>query len=103
MVQEKQAILRMWGALLAAKGGKTMAWMTMTWMRMTWMRMTWMRMTWMRMTWMRMTWMTRTWIRLSILALALAATGGVAAAQDDFPSKPVHIYVPYPPGGAVDI
>jgi tripartite-type tricarboxylate transporter receptor subunit TctC len=38
-----------------------------------------------------------------ILALALAAIGGVATAQDDFPSKSVHIYVPFPPGGAVDI
>src|SRR5438445_3346021 len=44
-----------------------------------------------------------TWIRMLILALALAAIGGVATAQDDFPSKSVHIYVPFPPGGAVDI
>src|ERR1700756_5032128 len=44
-----------------------------------------------------------TWLRMLISALALAATGGVAAAQDGFPSRPVHIYVPYPPGGAVDI
>jgi tripartite-type tricarboxylate transporter receptor subunit TctC len=42
-------------------------------------------------------------IRMLILALALAAIGGVATAQDDFPSKSVHIYVPFPPGGAVDI
>ena len=41
--------------------------------------------------------------RMLVLALALAAIGGVAAAQEAFPSKPVHIYVPYPPGGAVDI
>src|SRR5690348_14730251 len=46
---------------------------------------------------------TMTWIRMLTLAFALAAIGGVATAQDDFPSKPVHIYVPYPPGGAVDI
>ena len=43
------------------------------------------------------------WLRMMILGLALAASGGVATAQDDFPSKPVHIYVPFPPGGAVDI
>src|SRR5437763_5643602 len=44
-----------------------------------------------------------TWNRMLSLALALAAMGGLATAQDDFPSKPVHIYVPFPPGGAVDI
>jgi len=43
------------------------------------------------------------WLRMMILGLALAASGGVATAQDEFPSKPVHIYVPFPPGGAVDI
>ena len=37
-------------------------------------------------------------IRMLVLALAVAAIGGVAAAQEAFPSKPVHIYVPYPPG-----
>src|SRR6266545_2523735 len=42
-----------------------------------------------------------TWIRMLILTLALAAIGGMASAQDDFPSKSVHIYVPFPPGGAV--
>src|SRR5712691_6453966 len=44
-----------------------------------------------------------TWLRMLISALALVAFGSVATAQDDFPSKPVHIFVPFPPGGAVDI
>jgi tripartite-type tricarboxylate transporter receptor subunit TctC len=30
-------------------------------------------------------------------------TGIIASAQEAFPSRPVHIFVPFPPGGAVDI
>jgi len=37
----------------------------------------------------------------SIIALLL--TVGAAHAQDTFPSRPVHIFVPFAPGGAVDI
>src|SRR6195256_4773838 len=43
------------------------------------------------------------WLRLLISAISLMTLGAVAGAQDVFPSKPVHIYVPFPPGGAVDI
>jgi tripartite-type tricarboxylate transporter receptor subunit TctC len=45
----------------------------------------------------------RTWLRLLISAITLATLGATAGAQEAFPSKPVHIYVPFPPGGAVDI
>src|SRR5499427_1715640 len=36
-------------------------------------------------------------------AVLLLASGGTVSAQPDFPTRPVHILVPYPPGGGVDI
>ena len=42
--------------------------------------------------------------RFAVAAAAVALlAGGGAFAQSNFPTKPVHIYVPYPPGGGVDI
>lgn len=37
-----------------------------------------------------------------IFTLAVAVFSGFVRAQEPFPSKPVTLIVPYPPGGAVD-
>src|SRR6185437_6658289 len=41
--------------------------------------------------------------QLATIAAALLAGAGTASAQSTFPTKPVHIYVPYAAGGGVDI
>jgi tripartite-type tricarboxylate transporter receptor subunit TctC len=43
------------------------------------------------------------WIRIGAAAVAMFAMGDMAYAQSAFPSKPVHIFVPYAAGGGVDI
>jgi tripartite-type tricarboxylate transporter receptor subunit TctC len=43
------------------------------------------------------------WFRIAAVAAAMFTTGGMASAQSPFPSRPVHIFVPYAAGGAVDI
>ena len=40
---------------------------------------------------------------MAAVAMAAFCAGGIASAQSPFPSRPVHIYVPYPAGGAVDV
>lgn len=42
-------------------------------------------------------------IWMAALAVVLAAVTGAALAEPGFPSKPVHIFVPYAAGGAVDV
>jgi tripartite-type tricarboxylate transporter receptor subunit TctC len=41
-------------------------------------------------------------LRAAVAAAAMLAMSGMAVAQP-FPSKAVHIFVPYPPGGGVDV
>jgi tripartite-type tricarboxylate transporter receptor subunit TctC len=43
------------------------------------------------------------WLRMAAAAVVMFAAGSVASAQSEFPSKPVHIFVPYAAGGGVDI
>src|SRR5712675_3622344 len=43
------------------------------------------------------------WVRTLAIAASVVATMGVAPAQTGFPAKAVHLFVPYPAGGAVDI
>jgi tripartite-type tricarboxylate transporter receptor subunit TctC len=43
------------------------------------------------------------WFRIAAAAVTIFTAVGVASAQSSFPSKPVHIFVPYAAGGGVDI
>lgn len=45
----------------------------------------------------------RRWSGFAAILVAMLATFGPASAQSDFPTKPVHIFVPYAAGGGVDI
>src|SRR5258707_15845591 len=42
------------------------------------------------------------WVRMAAAAAFLLAAAGAASAES-FPSKAVHIFVPYPGGGGVDV
>jgi tripartite-type tricarboxylate transporter receptor subunit TctC len=41
--------------------------------------------------------------RFVLAAAALLSLGGIACAQSAYPSKPITMIVPFPPGGLADI
>jgi tripartite-type tricarboxylate transporter receptor subunit TctC len=43
------------------------------------------------------------WVRTLAFAAAAVSAASIASAQTGFPAKAVHLFVPYPAGGAVDI
>src|SRR5690348_2369523 len=43
------------------------------------------------------------WSWIATVAVIMFASAGAALAQSRFPDRPVHIFVPYPAGGGVDI
>src|ERR1700676_2848170 len=43
------------------------------------------------------------WFRMFAAVAAALLASGAASAQSEFPAKAVHILVPYPAGGAVDV
>jgi tripartite-type tricarboxylate transporter receptor subunit TctC len=43
------------------------------------------------------------WIRFLVATVSLLGAIGTTLAQDAFPARPVHLLVPFAPGGAVDI
>jgi tripartite-type tricarboxylate transporter receptor subunit TctC len=43
------------------------------------------------------------WFPAAVVAAAMLTMAGAASAQSPFPSKPVHIFVPYAAGGGVDV
>ncbi len=48
-------------------------------------------------------WSLANWLGVAAAAVTMLTASGIATAQSPFPSKPVHIFVPYAAGGGVDI